>query len=123
MPRRLLRRSNLAVAFVAALLASGYSCSAKDNPPELTVKPHCRPDGSLDWAIVGGKKVEWLKGTNNLDTLKSALGDERKAVRMVADTTTPYRCIGGLIFSLQRLGVSKVGFISQPPLGRSDKSR
>ena len=31
------------------------------------------------------------------------------------DVNTPYRCIGGAIFTMQRAGFSRVGFISEPP--------
>lgn len=30
------------------------------------------------------------------------------------DINTPYRCIGGAIFTMQRAGFSRVGFISEP---------
>ncbi|HEX8666852.1 MAG TPA: biopolymer transporter ExbD [Allosphingosinicella sp.] len=31
------------------------------------------------------------------------------------DINTPYKCIGGAIFTMQRAGFSRVGFISEPP--------
>ena len=33
------------------------------------------------------------------------------------DVRTPYRCIGGAIFTMQRAGFARVGFISEPPPG------
>ena len=30
------------------------------------------------------------------------------------DIDTPYRCIGGVVFTMQRAGFARVGFISQP---------
>jgi biopolymer transport protein ExbD len=33
------------------------------------------------------------------------------------DINTPYRCIGGAIFTMQLAGFSRVGFISEPPPG------
>ncbi|HEX8486015.1 biopolymer transporter ExbD [Sphingomonas sp.] len=33
------------------------------------------------------------------------------------DVNTPYRCIGGAIYTMQRAGFAKVGFISEPPPG------
>ncbi|MEP7316269.1 MAG: biopolymer transporter ExbD, partial [Sphingomicrobium sp.] len=30
------------------------------------------------------------------------------------DINTPYRCIGGAVFTMQRAGFARVGFISQP---------
>jgi biopolymer transport protein ExbD len=33
------------------------------------------------------------------------------------DVNTPYKCIGGAVFTMQRAGFSRVGFISEPPPG------
>ncbi len=33
------------------------------------------------------------------------------------DINTPYKCIGGAIFAMQRAGFARVGFISEPPPG------
>jgi biopolymer transport protein ExbD len=39
------------------------------------------------------------------------------------DINTPYRCIGGAIFTMQMAGFPKVGFISQPEPGSIKISR
>jgi biopolymer transport protein ExbD len=31
-----------------------------------------------------------------------------------ADINTPYRCVGGAIFTMQRAGYARIGFISEP---------
>jgi biopolymer transport protein ExbD len=33
------------------------------------------------------------------------------------DVNTPYKCIGGAVFTMQRAGFARVGFISEPPPG------
>ena len=33
------------------------------------------------------------------------------------DVDTPYKCIGGAVFTMQRAGFARVGFISEPPAG------
>jgi len=33
------------------------------------------------------------------------------------DINTPYRCIGGAVFTMQRAGFARIGFISEPPPG------
>ncbi len=38
-------------------------------------------------------------------------------VHIRGDVDTPYRCIGGAVFTMQRAGFSRVGFISEPPPG------
>jgi len=37
------------------------------------------------------------------------------------DINTPYKCIGGAIFTMQRAGFARVGFISDPPPGGNVK--
>ena len=31
------------------------------------------------------------------------------------DVNTPYRCVGGAIYAMQRAGFARIGFISEPP--------
>jgi biopolymer transport protein ExbD len=38
-------------------------------------------------------------------------------VHIRGDINTPYKCIGGTVFAMQRAGFARVGFISQPPAG------
>ena len=33
------------------------------------------------------------------------------------DIDTPYKCVGGAVFTMQRAGFARVGFISEPPAG------
>ena len=33
------------------------------------------------------------------------------------DVDTPYKCVGGAVFTMQRAGFARVGFISEPPVG------
>ena len=39
------------------------------------------------------------------------------------DINTPYRCIGGAVFTMQRAGFARVGFISEPPGGEGTTTR
>jgi biopolymer transport protein ExbD len=38
-------------------------------------------------------------------------------VHIRGDINTPYKCVGGAVFTMQRAGFARVGFISQPPPG------
>ena len=40
---------------------------------------------------------------------------ELPEVHIRGDVNTPYKCIGGTIYTMQRAGFPRVGFISQPP--------
>ena len=43
--------------------------------------------------------------------------DNMPEVHIRGDVNTPYKCIGGAVFTMQRAGFARVGFISQPPPG------
>ncbi len=47
----------------------------------------------------------------------NAPGLELPEVHIRGDVNTPYRCIGGAVYVMQRAGFAKVGFISEPPPG------
>lgn len=47
----------------------------------------------------------------------NAPGLELPEVHVRGDVATPWRCIAGAIFQMQRAGFAKVGFISEPPAG------
>ena len=53
-------------------------------------------------------KVEALGGAENLTE------DNMPEVHIRGDINTPYRCIGGAIFAMQRAGYARIGFISEP---------
>jgi len=42
---------------------------------------------------------------------------ELPEVHIRGDANMEYRCIGGVIFTMQRAGFQKIGFISNPPAG------
>jgi biopolymer transport protein ExbD len=54
------------------------------------------------------KKIEDLGGAQNLTE------DNMPEVHIRGDINTPYRCIGGAIFAMQRAGYARIGFISEP---------
>lgn len=57
-----------------------------------------------------------LKGV--VDRLGSNITPEDiPEVHIRGDVNTPYRCIGGTIYTMQSAGYPKVGFISEPPPG------
>jgi biopolymer transport protein ExbD len=52
----------------------------------------------------------------------NAPGLELPEAHIRGDVNTPYRCIGGPIYQMQRAGFSKVGFISEPPPGGNPRA-
>jgi biopolymer transport protein ExbD len=62
------------------------------------------------------------KGRNYLiaeiDRLKAAGAPiELPEVHIRGDSNAEYRCVGGVIFTMQQAGYQKVGFLSEPPAG------
>ena len=47
----------------------------------------------------------------------NAPGLELPEAHIRGDVNTPYRCVGGTIFTMQQAGFARVGFISEPPPG------
>ena len=64
------------------------------------------------------------RGRSTLDQLVADLGGEQNIteenfpeVHIRGDVNTPYRCIGGAIYTMQYAGFQKIGFISEPKVG------
>jgi biopolymer transport protein ExbD len=53
-------------------------------------------------------RVNALGGPQNVNE------DNMPEAHIRADINTPYRCVGGAIFTMQRAGYARIGFISQP---------
>jgi biopolymer transport protein ExbD len=65
----------------------------------------------IDRAVVKLRKEIDRQGGPN------APGLELPEVHIRGDVNTPYRCIGGTVYTMQRAGFTRVGFISEPPAG------
>jgi biopolymer transport protein ExbD len=107
--------------------------------PEVRNEPTETKPQNVSLTVRGGPggtcEVYWnLTPVNNeelLDRAVKALEEEIKRVGGVeniteenmpevhirGDINTPYKCIGGTVFTMQRAGFARVGFISQPPPG------
>lgn len=57
------------------------------------------------------QEIENVGGVDNLTE------ENMPEAHIRGDVNTPYRCIGGAIFTMQRAGFARVGFISEPPAG------
>ena len=107
--------------------------------PQVRNEPTETKPENVSLTVRGGPggtcEVYWnLTKVNNeelLDRAVKALEDQIAAVGGVenineenmpevhirGDVNTPYKCIGGTVFTMQRAGFARVGFISQPPAG------
>jgi biopolymer transport protein ExbD len=69
-------------------------------------------DELLDRAV---KKLEDL--IENVGGVENVTEENMPEAHIRGDVNTPYKCIGGTIFTMQRAGFARVGFISEPPAG------
>ena len=96
-------------------------------PENVSLSITSRPDGSclvywntapvthtelLDRAVAKLKaEIARQGGVGNPDL-------ELPEAHIRGDVNTPYKCIGGAIYTMQQAGFAKVGFISEPPPGQ-----
>jgi biopolymer transport protein ExbD len=69
-------------------------------------------DELLDRAV---KKLEKL--IKDVGGVQNVTEDNMPEAHIRGDINTPYKCIGGAVFTMQRAGFARVGFISEPPPG------
>jgi biopolymer transport protein ExbD len=88
-----------------SITGSGESCNVYWGMSPVTA------DELLNRAVEKLKaEIDRQGGVNNPDL-------ELPEAHIRGDVNTPYRCIGGAIYTMQRAGFAKVGFISEPPPG------
>lgn len=96
-------------------------------PENVSLSVTSAPDGScaVYWNMTRVNSTDLLnRAVAKLEAdIKKAGGVENLTpedlpeVHIRGDINTPYRCIGGTIFTMQRAGFPKVGFISEPEPG------
>ena len=93
-------------------------------PENVSLAVRAGPDGSCEvyWEMTKVNSEELLdRSVKKLeDAVKLAGGAENLTdetmpeAHIRGDINTPYKCIGGAIFTMQRAGFALVGFISEP---------
>ena len=85
---------------------AGGSCEVYWNLTPIT------SEELLDRAVQSlEKQIAAVGGVENINE------ENMPEVHIRGDINTPYKCIGGAVFTMQRAGFARVGFISQPPAG------
>ncbi|AIT06912.1 MULTISPECIES: biopolymer transporter ExbD [Sphingomonas] len=93
-------------------------------PENVLLSVTTKPDGSclVYWGTSPITSKDLL--TRAVDKLKLEIDRQGGAgnpdlelpeVHIRGDVNTPYKCIGGTVYTMQQAGFAKVGFISQPP--------
>jgi len=96
-------------------------------PENVNLAVRGEPDGTCGvyWNLTRVNSQELLdKAVKKLeDEIKKVGGvnnvteENMPEAHIRGDINTPYRCIGGAIYTMQRAGFARVGFISQPGPG------
>jgi len=95
-------------------------------PENVNLSVRAGPGGECEvyWNLTRVNSDELLeKAVKQLEDLIKNVGgvenvteENMPEAHIRGDINTPYRCIGGAVFAMQRAGFARVGFISQPNL-------
>lgn len=96
-------------------------------PENVSLTVRGGPDGTCEvyWNLTPVTSQELLdRAVKKLEDLVESVGgvenvteENMPEAHIRGDVNTPYKCIGGTIFTMQRAGFARVGFISEPPAG------
>ena len=96
-------------------------------PENVSLSVRGTPDGSCEvyWGLKKVDNVQLLEmAVKKLEAeIKKAGGPEAiteenmPEVHVRGDVNTPYKCVGGAVYTMQRAGFARVGFISEPAPG------
>ena len=96
-------------------------------PENVNLSVRGAPDGSCEvyWNLTRVDSQELLdRAVKKLEEQIEKVGgaeniteENMPEAHIRGDVDTPYKCIGGTVFTMQRAGFARVGFISEPPAG------
>ena len=96
-------------------------------PENVSLSVKAGPGGTCEvyWNLTRVDSEELLdRAVKKLENQIKAVGgveniteENMPEAHIRGDINTPYKCIGGAIFTMQRAGFARVGFISAPPPG------
>ena len=102
--------------------------ATQTKPENVNLSVRGEPDGTCGvyWNLTKVNSEELLaKAVEKLEKLIKDVGgvenvteENMPEAHIRGDVNTPYKCIGGAVFSMQRAGFARVGFISEPPPGQ-----
>ena len=96
-------------------------------PENVNLTVRGAPDGSCEvyWNLTKVDSKDLLdRAVKKLEDQIEAVGgveniteENMPEAHIRGDVDTPYKCIGGAVYNMQRAGFARVGFISEPPAG------
>ena len=101
--------------------------ATQTKPENVNLSVRGGPDGTCEvyWNLTKVTNEELLdRAVKKLEQLIKDVGgvenvteENMPEAHIRGDVNTPYKCVGGTIFTMQRAGFARVGFISEPPAG------
>jgi len=102
--------------------------ATQTKPENVNLSVRGGPDGTCEvyWNLTKVNSEELLgRAVEKLENLIKDVGgvenvteENMPEAHIRGDINTPYKCIGGAVFTMQRAGFARVGFISEPPAGQ-----
>ena len=102
-------------------------------PENVNLSVHGTPDGgcAVYWNLIKVNSQELLeRAVKKLEEEIEKVGgvdnlteETMPEAHIRGDVDTPYKCVGGAVFTMQRAGFARVGFISEPPAGSGTATR
>ena len=93
-------------------------------PENINLSVRAAPNGECEvyWNLTRVNSEELLDRAvkaledliKNVGGVENVTEENMPEAHIRGDVNTPYRCIGGAVFAMQRAGFARVGFISQP---------
>ena len=93
-------------------------------PENINLSVRAGPNGECEvyWNLTRVNSEELLDRAvkaledliKNVGGVENVTEENMPEAHIRGDVNTPYRCIGGAVFAMQRAGFARVGFISQP---------
>jgi len=102
---------SLPTLFIGCLL--GSCTHAGSERRGLTIIATQETDQSCNLTI-DGRRFTLSRDDADLEAFLKSYPDKRTPVIIQGDVETPWRCIGGVIFTMQMLGFPAVHFMTQP---------
>ena len=104
-----------------------HNVATETKPENVNLSVRGSPGGECEvyWNLTKVSSQELLdRAVKKLEDTIEAVGgvdniteETMPEAHIRGDVNTPYRCIGGAVFTMQRAGFARVGFISEPPAG------
>lgn len=101
-------------ALIVAMLALADGSAQASAPRILNATIACERETGIATLIIGDRTLDRLSDDDAPARLTAVIGAGDPEIRVHVGRETPYRCLGGLVFNLQRAGITKIVLVAEP---------